>query len=113
MAKSRKNGQPRHRQRGQGPVHIAMILEGLIGRQRERADFDLTLVWDIWPTLVDGETAANTRPAAFKGSSLVIHTTSSVWRHHLQFQKEAIITAINTALKREAVSRIKVVVGPV
>jgi len=113
VVKSRKNGPTRHGDRGNGPVHIASVLDGLVRRCREKADFDLTLLWEIWPAVVDGATAANTSPAAFKGSVLVIHVTSPVWRHHLQFEKQKIIDAVNTALKRRAVTRIKVVVGPV
>lgn len=113
MAKSRKNGPIGQHGKAAGPVHIAVVVEDLVCRYREKADFDLTRVWDIWPAIVDADTAANTRPAAFKGSALVIHATSSVWLHHLQFEKKKIMDAINNALKRQAVSRIKVVVGPV
>jgi len=113
VAKSRKNGPIGRKGETAGPVHIAAVVDGLVRRYREKADFDLTLVWDIWPLIMDADTAANARPAAFKGNLMVIHVTSSVWLHHLQFEKQKIMDAINQALKRKAVSRIKVVVGPV
>lgn len=113
MAKSRKNGSaPKGAGGTTEPVHIAAVLARVLNKYSRKAGFDLALILDLWPAIVDGTTAANTRPSACKGSVLLVNVSSPVWRHHLQFEKDRIVERINAALRQRAVADIKFVVGP-
>jgi predicted nucleic acid-binding Zn ribbon protein len=68
-------------------------------------------VWRVWDRLVGENIARNARPAAFKGSLLLVYVTSSTWLHHLQFQKKEIVNRLNDDLGQSLVSDIKFKVG--
>jgi len=74
---------------------------------------ELAGIWDLWERVVDGSVADNTMPAAFKGKLLIVHVSSSVWIHHLQFQKKDIINSINQVFEKNLVEDIKFRIGPV
>ena len=74
---------------------------------------ELAGIWDRWESIVDASVADNTRPAAFKGKLLIVHVSSSVWIHHLQFLKNDIKNSINQSLGKNLIDDIKFKIGPV
>jgi predicted nucleic acid-binding Zn ribbon protein len=98
-------------QKPEGATHISAILPGLLQRFRPAAEEGMLRVWQVWDRLLDADIARNARPAAFKGSLLLVHVTSSVWLHHLQFIKKEIVKRLNDDLGQPLVSDIKFKVG--
>jgi predicted nucleic acid-binding Zn ribbon protein len=92
-------------------AHIGSILTGLIGGLRPEAEKGMLGIWKVWDRAAGDEVARNARPAAFKGSILLVHVTSPAWIHHLQFSKSELIVRLNTALGQSLVSEIKFKVG--
>ncbi len=92
-------------------IHISGVLADLVQRFRPEAEQGMLRVWRVWDRLVGAEIARNARPAAFKGSLLLVHVTSSVWLHHLQFLKKEIVKRLNDDLGQPLVSDIKFKVG--
>jgi predicted nucleic acid-binding Zn ribbon protein len=94
-----------------GSVPIAHVLSELVARLRPEAEAGMLDVWKEWDRVVGPETARNARPAAFKGSILLVHVSSPVWIHHLQFLKSDLVSRLNAALGRQRVADIKFKVG--
>jgi predicted nucleic acid-binding Zn ribbon protein len=93
-------------------THISGILSGLLEHYRPEAGQGMLRVWRLWDRVVGEDIARNARPAAFKGSLLLVYVTSSTWLHHLRFVKHDIITRLNADLGQPLVSDIKFKVGP-
>ena len=91
---------------------IGSILPDVIRTCRREKDTAMTAVWDVWHQAVGVTIAENTRPAAFKGRLLLVHVSSSVWVHQLQFMKRDLIEKINAACKTELVGDITFKIGP-
>lgn len=92
-------------------VHIGNILDKTIRSFRRELNAELCVVWDIWDGLVGPSVAENARPAAFKGKTLLVEVSSSVWKQHLGFLKADIISKINSALESNVVEDIKFKIG--
>lgn len=92
-------------------THISAVLSGLVQRFRPEAEQGMLRVWRVWDRLVGADIARNARPAAFKGSLLLVYVTSSVWLHHLRFLKKEIVKRLNDDLGQPLVSDIKFKVG--
>lgn len=93
-------------------VHISGILQELLKKYRSEPDGELARVWQLWDGVVGEAIAENARPAAFKGSLLLVYVTNSTWVHHLQFLKRDIIEKINAAVGKTLVEEIKFKIGP-
>jgi len=94
------------------PLSIGSILPDVIRTCRRENDAGMTAVWDVWESAVGSATAANTQPAAFKGRLLLVHVSSSVWLHQLQFVKADLIEKINDACGKRLVEDITFKIGP-
>jgi len=94
-------------------VHIGDVIPELLRKSRPQKDASLVRVWDIWEQALGASIAANTRPAAFKGSLLIVNATSSSWLQQLRFLKPEIIRKVNLALGGTPVEDIKFKIGPV
>jgi predicted nucleic acid-binding Zn ribbon protein len=92
-------------------VHIGGVLDGLLKQFRTEAEDGMLRIWRVWAEAVGEEIARNARPAAVKGSTLLVHVSSSTWLHHLQFLKGEVIARLNAKLERPAVADIKFKVG--
>ncbi len=88
-------------------VHIGNILDKTLRSFRRDLNADLCGVWDVWDGLVGEAVAENARPVAFKGKTLLVDVSSSVWKQHLGFLKADIISKINDALENHVVDDIK------
>ena len=93
-------------------THIGSILPDVVRTCRMESDSTMTGVWDIWDCAVGETVASNTQPAAFKGRVLLVHVSSSVWLHQLQFMKQDLIEKVNNACGRRLVEEIKFKIGP-
>jgi predicted nucleic acid-binding Zn ribbon protein len=95
----------------EGAAHIGGILPGLLQRYRPEAERGMLGIWRVWDRIVGEDIAANARPAAFKGSVLLVHVTSSSWVHHLRFLKMDLVARLNDDLGQALISDIKFKVG--
>ena len=93
------------------PVHISGIVKDVCRSCRQEADGEMAEVWEHWDRAVGETIARNAQPAAFRGSTLVVKVSSSVWRQELRYLKSTIIDKINAALGQECVKEIKFKVG--
>jgi predicted nucleic acid-binding Zn ribbon protein len=92
-------------------THIGGILSSLLQQYRPETEQGMLRVWRLWDRALGEDIARNARPAAFKGSLLLVYVTSSVWLHHLRFIKPDIIKRLNDDLGQPLVSDIKFKVG--
>ena len=92
-------------------VHIGGVLDSLMKQLRPAAEGDMRRIWRIWEETVGDEIARNARPAAVKGSTLLVHVSSSTWVHQLQFLKRDLISRLNAGLGQNRVEDIKFKVG--
>ena len=91
--------------------HISEILAPLVERFRPEIKAGMLEVWRVWERAVGAEIARNARPAAFKGSLLLVHVTSSAWLHQMHFLKKDLLLRINTELGKALVTEIKFKIG--
>jgi predicted nucleic acid-binding Zn ribbon protein len=75
------------------------------------AEQGMLRIWRVWDRVVGEDIARNARPAAFKGSILLVHVTSSTWLHHLQYLKKDIVAQLNNDLDQAIVGDIKFKIG--
>lgn len=87
------------------------ILAEIMKSIRKEAPSDLSLIRELWNSVLDPAIAANAQPAALKGTSLLIHTASSTVTHQLRFLMPDIIKCLNTATGQPMVHEIKCKVG--
>jgi predicted nucleic acid-binding Zn ribbon protein len=92
-------------------AHIGGVLDGLLKQLRPEAEDGMLRIWRIWEETVGDEIARNARPAAVKGSTLLVHVSSSTWVHQLQFLKRDLISRLNAGLGQNRVEDIKFKVG--
>ena len=95
----------------EGAAHISGILSGLLQSFRPETEQGMLRIWGVWDRIVGKDIAGNARPAAFKGSVLLVHVTSSSWLHHLRFLKKELVTRLNDDLGQPLVSDIKFKIG--
>jgi predicted nucleic acid-binding Zn ribbon protein len=92
-------------------AHIGGVLDGLLKQLRPEAEDGMLRIWRIWEETVGDEISRNARPAAVKGSTLLVHVSSSTWVHQLQFLKRDLISRLNAGLGQNRVEDIKFKVG--
>lgn len=99
-------------QKNSDALPIGRILPDVVRTCRREDDTGMTAVWDVWDSAVGAAVAENTRPAAFRGRLLLVHVTSSVWLHQLQFMKQDLVAKINAACQKQLVEDITFKIGP-
>ncbi len=95
----------------EGAAHISGILSGLLQRFRPETEQGMLRIWRVWDRIVGEDIAGNARPAAFKGSVLLVHVTSSSWLYHLRVLKKDLVVRLNDDLGQPLVSDIKFKIG--
>ena len=93
-------------------VHIGNILDTVLSAYCTEADTGLRDIWHLWDAAVGETIAQNARPAAFKGNILIVHVSNSTWIHQLQFLKNDLMSALNTALGQPLLTDIRFKIGP-
>lgn len=66
-----------------------------------------------WSELVGEQVARHSKPVSLKNRSLVVMAYDSVWKHHLEIYKEALIEKINKKRPEPIIDRIVIKVGEV
>jgi predicted nucleic acid-binding Zn ribbon protein len=92
-------------------AHIGGVLTELLKHFRPETEQGMLRIWRVWDRVVGADIARNARPAAVKGSLLLVHVTSSTWLHHLQYQKVDLLARLNEALGQAVVGDIKFKIG--
>jgi predicted nucleic acid-binding Zn ribbon protein len=92
---------------------LGEVIDRVLPQCRPNHDPALLGVWKIWDQAVGAQVATHARPAAFKGSILLVHVASSTWLHHLRFLENDIRGQLNLALGGDHVHAIKWKVGPI
>ncbi len=102
-----------NKRKNKNAIHISDILNKTVMKSRRKPGTDMTLVWNIWDSALGELISENAKPAAFKGSVLLVHVTSSTWLQHLGFLKEDIIKKLNISLQKELIRDIKFKIGKI
>jgi predicted nucleic acid-binding Zn ribbon protein len=94
-------------------VPIGSVIDKILHSQIPRTGAEITRIGQMWDKIVGEIIAENTRPAALKEKTLLVHVNSSPWLHHLHFLKEDIVRKVNDALSNELIEDILFKIGPV
>jgi predicted nucleic acid-binding Zn ribbon protein len=100
-----------HRRNRKSFAPIGSVINELMRQYRPANDKQLLQVWEVWDQAVGAPIAANARPVAFKGDTLLIHVGSSTWLHHIRFLENELIEKLNAALGHRCVRSVKLKVG--
>jgi len=92
-------------------THIGAVIGRVMETCRRLPDSELAKIWELWDSIVGEVIAGNARPAAFKGTLLLVNVTSSAWIHHLHFLKKDIIHKINQTYGKTMVEEIRFKIG--
>ena len=65
----------------------------------------------LWPDAVGKKISQQTKPEAFRNSTLFVKTTSPIWIQQLHFIKEEIILRVNTLYGKNIVKEIRFSIG--
>jgi predicted nucleic acid-binding Zn ribbon protein len=91
---------------------LGNIIPGVLEDSRTLSDSELIRIWDIWEGIVGKVVAENARPAAFKGTLILVYVDSPAWMHHLQFLKAELIQKLNEGLGKPLIEDMKFKIGP-
>ncbi len=103
----------KHRQRAGGGKREAqsLMLGQLIGSVIERHPSLSAAPVADWKELVGEQVARYCQPRSLKQKVLIVTAYDSVWKHHLELNKEALVEKINLGRPEPLVERIVVRVG--
>lgn len=90
---------------------IGEILYAALKRRGLAVKIEENAVLKFWPKAVGKQIAIQTQPDNFRGGTLFVKTTSSVWVQQLHFMKEEIRQRLNELAGKEAVKEIRFSVG--
>ena len=88
-------------------THIGSILESVMANFRPAKDTEMTRIWALWPETLGETIARETKPAAFRDDTLIVHVSCSTWLQHLTFSKHEIIQNLNVALQNQLIKEIR------
>jgi predicted nucleic acid-binding Zn ribbon protein len=94
-------------------IHISSVLDKVLNANQVEASGGLERILPMWNHTVGATIAANAQPAALKGQILLVYVANSSWMQQLLFYKDEIITKLDAALGKGAVTEIKFKIGPV
>jgi predicted nucleic acid-binding Zn ribbon protein len=100
-----------HRRNRKQFVPIGSVIDKLMQHHRPVKDRELLRVWEVWDGAVGAAIAANARPVAFKGDTLLVHVNSSTWLHHLRFLEQDLIAKLNAELGQSCIRSVNIKVG--
>lgn len=92
---------------------LGQVLSSIIDQCRSENAGGLSQLARIWRKTFGAPIADNAKPYAIKGSLLLVHVSSSVWMHQLQFLKNELLDRLNHALVEGRITDIKFKIGPV
>jgi hypothetical protein len=96
------------------PKPLGDVLEGLLGSDRRlRRGLATGDLGRRWSDVVGAPLAAETAPGGIdEAGVLTVRVSSSAWATQVRFLAGAVVANANEVLGREAVSGVRVVVGP-
>jgi predicted nucleic acid-binding Zn ribbon protein len=101
----RRNDSPNEKR---GPVPLAQALRGFLDKQGFADRVEQASVLDAWPTLVGPAVAAATKPLAVTADgTLFVGVRTSAWMSELAMMEREILAAVNRALGRAPITRIR------
>ncbi len=101
------------REKTETAVPIGRVIDKILHSHVPRTAAEIGRIGLLWDKIVGAIIAENTRPAALKEKTLLVHVNSSPWLHHLHFLKEEIILKVNDALGENVITDIIFKIGPV
>jgi predicted nucleic acid-binding Zn ribbon protein len=100
------------RKHSQTRLHpIGEILFAALEKKGLAAKLEENALMKLWPKAVGEQIAAQTQPDSWRGGTLFVKTTSSVWVQQLHFMKEDIRRKLNELAGKTAVREILFTVG--
>ena len=96
-----------------GPVQLGGVIQDILKTCRPESSWQLSRVCEQWRDLVGSKAAENTMPEAFKENVLLVHATSPVWIHHMQFSKTELVEKVNVAFGEKIIDTIIFQIGRV
>lgn len=92
---------------------IGNILATALNKFQLELGYESANISSIWKNIVGEAVCKNTRPAGFKGHTLLVYVSSSVWLQELQYYKKDIISRLNEEFGKVLVCDIKFKIGAV
>nr|CBX30431.1 hypothetical protein N47_Q17540 [uncultured Desulfobacterium sp.] len=89
------------------------ILGNILNKFRMELGFETENISGIWKNIVGEAIYKNTKPAGFKGQTLLVNVSGSVWMQELQYYKKDIISKLNNEFGKEMVRDIKFKIGAI
>lgn len=91
---------------------IGNVLKNILDECRSASGGGILNLVQVWETAVGKPISDNARPFAVNGSLLLVHVSSSVWLHQLQFLKTELLETLNHGLEGQQIDDIKFKIGP-
>ncbi len=91
------------------PVPVGQFIKDVLAQQPSFASKPL----GDWKELVGESVARHCTPRSLKNGCLVVIARDSVWKHHLELNKEALLRRINERWGRRVITEIRIRVGEI
>jgi len=92
-----------------GGEHVGVLLGNFL---RKHPAFSANPIGD-WDKLVGRQVAQHSQPKSLKNKVLVISVYDSIWKHHLELNKMALLDKINCSRPEPLVEKIVIKVGEI
>ena len=92
---------------------VGQVLSSILDQCRSKNAGGIAHIAHVWQRSVGAPIAENAKPYAMKGTLLLVHVSSSVWLHQLQFLKDELLDCLNRELEEDQIVDIKFKIGPV
>ena len=87
--------------------HIQVAIQSFLKKSGLNSGVQQQEALKIWGKTVGNKISKNTEPMSVKNGTLVIKTTTPVWKQELQIQKTEIIKKLNSKLQKEIIKEIR------
>ncbi|PID39990.1 MAG: hypothetical protein CR984_05535 [Proteobacteria bacterium] len=90
---------------------IGRVLDTILNQCRSDNAGGIAYLRRVWEAAVGRPICDNATPFAVKGNLLLVHVSSSVWLHQLQFLKSELLEKLNLCLANGKITDIKFKIG--
>ena len=87
--------------------HIQTAIQNFLKNSGLKSGVEQQKALKLWGEVVGDKISKNTEPISVKNGTLLIKTTSPVWKQELQIQKTEIIKKLNNKFKRNIIKEIR------
>ena len=95
----------------EGPQELGSILDQLAGEPRLAEGMSIGRLARQWQEVVGERLALECSPIRLEGRVLLVRATSAAWATQIRFLADQVAGRANSALGRQAVEGVRVVVG--